>query len=213
VKRCVVLVHGLWYGPVSLALLGRRLRKAGHEVHCFGYPTLRQSLPANARALRDFIRSLDVDRCDLVGHSLGGLVILRMLDEYGDIPPGRVVLLGSPVRGSAVARRVAGKRVLRPLVGQARAALAAGFDRAPPGRETGVIAGERSVGVGRLFGGLSGPDDGTVAVDECRLPGADLITLPVTHTGLVAARSVADAVSVFLQSGRFGHDHSQGLQS
>lgn len=202
-NRSVVLVHGLWWGPWSMALLGRRLQREGFETHAFGYPTMRRSLRGNAAALRDFIKGLDLDAVDLVGHSLGGLVILRMLDEYADIPPGRVVLLGCPVHGSSVGRRVADKRLFRPLVGRARAALENGFSHAPPGRETGVIAGSRSVGVGRLFGPLEGPDDGTVTVAECRLEGAEECLLPVTHTGLVTAPSVSVAVANFLRSGRF----------
>lgn len=201
--RCVVLVHGLWWGPWSMGLLGRRLRREGFETHPFGYPTMRRSLRGNAAALRDFIKGLDLDEVDLVGHSLGGLVILRMLDEYGDLPPGRVVLLGSPVNGSAVGRRVADRRMFKPLVGRARTALEKGFSHAPPGRETGVIAGSRSVGVGRIFGPLDGPNDGTVSVAECRLEGAQACTLPVTHTGLVTAPSVSRMVARFLESGRF----------
>lgn len=186
-----------------MSLIGRRLKRSGFEVHAFGYPTMRRALPANAAALREFVAGLDVERVDLVGHSLGGLVILRMLDEYGDIPPGRVVLLGSPVHGSAVASRVAEKRYFRPLVGQARTALKSGFSHAPTGRETGIIAGNRPMGVGRIFGGLEEPSDGTVSVSECRLKGASECILPVTHTGLVTAPSVSTAVARFLVSGSF----------
>ncbi|NDY94988.1 hypothetical protein [Wenzhouxiangella limi] len=31
----VVLVHGLWYGPVSLALMARRLEAHGFRTHRF----------------------------------------------------------------------------------------------------------------------------------------------------------------------------------
>ncbi len=186
-----------------MSLIGRRLRRSGFGVHAFGYPTMRRSLPANAAALRDFVAGLDTDRVDLVGHSLGGLVILRMLDEYSAVPPGRVVLLGSPVNGSEVGRKVADRRLFKPLVGQARSALENGFSHAPPGRETGVIAGNRSIGVGRIVGGLEGPNDGTVSVSECRLEGAAECILPVTHTGLVTAPSVSRAVVSFLESGSF----------
>lgn len=202
-RQTVVLVHGLWWGPWSMSLIGRRLRRNGFDVHAFGYPTLHRSLPANAAALREFVAGLDVDHVDLVGHSLGGLVILRTLDEYTGLPPGRVVLLGSPVRGSAVGRRVAGRPLFKPLVGQARTALTNGISHAPPGRETGVIAGSRSMGVGRIFGGLDGPNDGTVSVSECRLEGAAECILPVTHTGLVTAPAVSRAVASFLRTGSF----------
>ncbi|RFF26518.1 MULTISPECIES: triacylglycerol lipase [unclassified Wenzhouxiangella] len=201
--RTVVLVHGLWWGPWSMRLVARRLERAGFRTHSFGYPTMQRSLRANAEALREFVAGLSLDQVDLVGHSLGGLVILRMLDEYTGLPPGRVVLLGSPVRGSAVGRRVAGRPLFKPLVGQARKALTNGLSHAPPGRETGVIAGSRSMGVGRIIGGLDGPNDGTVSVSECRLEGAAECILPVTHTGLVMAPVVSRAVARFLQSGSF----------
>ena len=201
--RCVVLVHGLWWGPWSMALIGRGLKRDGFDAHAFSYPTMGRSLQGNAQVLRDFVAGLAVDQVDLVGHSLGGLVILRMLDEYADLPPGRVVLMGSPVHGSAVGRRVADRKLFRPLVGQAKTALENGFSLAPAGRETGVISGSRSMGVGRLFGPLEGPNDGTVTLAECRLEGARECIMPVTHTGLVTAPSVARAVSDFLSTGRF----------
>jgi pimeloyl-ACP methyl ester carboxylesterase len=186
-----------------MGLLGRRLERRGLATRAFGYPTVRRGLRGNAEALREFVLQLSADQVDLVGHSLGGLVILRMLDEYADLPPGRVVLLGSPVHGSAVGRRVVDRDLFRPLVGRARTALENGFSHAPAGRETGVIAGSRSVGVGRIFGPLDGPNDGTVTVAECRLEGASECVLPVTHTGLVTAPSVSRAVGDFLASGRF----------
>jgi len=202
-SRSVVLVHGLWMGPWSMGLLGRRLQREGFDTYAFGYPTMRRSLPDNAAALREYLGGLELDEIHLVGHSLGGLVILRMLDEYADLPSGRVVLLGSPVKGSAVGRRVGKRRLFKPLVGRARTALNDGFSHAPPGRETGVVAGSVPVGAGRLFGPLDCPNDGTVSVDECRLEGAEECVLPVTHTGLVTAPSVARAVDGFLINGRF----------
>lgn len=201
--KSVVLVHGLWWGSWSMGLMARRLKRDGFDVHAFGYPTMRRSLHGNAAALREFIVRMDLDVVDLVGHSLGGLVILRMLDEFSDLPPGRVVLLGSPVNGSAVGRRVADRRLFRPLVGQAKSALENGFSHAPAGRETGIIAGKRSIGVGRIVGGLDEPNDGTVSLAECRLDGAQECILPVTHTGLVTAPSVVRAMADFLESGRF----------
>lgn len=204
-SRNVVLVHGLWYGPVAMGLLARRLGRGGLECHRFGYPTLRRSLPANARSLHEFARDLDGETLDFVGHSLGGLVILRMLDEFGaGLPPGRLVLLGTPVNGSGVARRVAGMRGLRVLVGQAKTALDQGFRYAPAGRETGVIAGTGGVGIGVVFNRLERPHDGTVSVAETHLEGAGRLTLPVTHTGLVTSRRVAEATGRFLQTGHFG---------
>jgi triacylglycerol esterase/lipase EstA (alpha/beta hydrolase family) len=185
-----------------MRLLGHRLEREGFETRAFGYRTVRHDLATHAADLRDFIRKRTTERIDLVGHSLGGLVILQMLDEYDDLPPGRVVLLGSPVHGSGVAREVAKQPLLSPLIGEARSALDAGFSQAPEGRETGVIAGTRSIGIGRILGSMEKPNDGTVTVAECRLSGAVEHHLPVTHTGLLTAPAVARAVSAFLTNGQ-----------
>jgi triacylglycerol esterase/lipase EstA (alpha/beta hydrolase family) len=200
----VVLVHGLWYGPVSLTMMARRLEARGFRTHRFSYPTLRNSLAANARALFDFARGLEAETLHFVGHSLGGLVILRMFDEWSGLPPGRVVLLGSPVQGSAAAGKIAEMKVARPIIGKARTALEYGFSHAPAGRETGVVAGTRSMGLGRMFEKLPMPHDGTIAAAETDLPGAaDSLQLSVSHTGLVMSAEVTTAVEGFLRRGRF----------
>lgn len=200
----VVLVHGLYYGPVSMQLLARRLRRQGYRCRTFGYPTVRGSLPENARRLRKFLDGIQTDTLHLVGHSLGGLVILRMLDEFGDLPPGRVVLLGSSVKGSGVAAMAGEMTLTRPFIGEAAKWLKQGFDRAPADRETGVIAGTRGFGLGRIVPGLEDPGDGTVALAETELPGAAArIELPVSHTGLVLSAAVARAVGRFLATGSF----------
>lgn len=203
-RRAVVLVHGLWYGPVSMRLVARRLEARGFRTYSFSYPTLGRPLAGNARALYEYARGLDEPQLDYVGHSLGGLVILRMFDGWNRLPPGRLVLLGSPVRGSATASRIARMRLIRPVVGQARTALEYGFEHAPAGRETGVIAGTRPVGIGQLFEQLESPHDGTIALSETRLAGAtDSLELPVSHTGLVLSGQVVAAIDAFLSRGRF----------
>jgi len=203
-KRTVILVHGLWYGSLSLKLLSRRLENQELDCHRFSYPTIRRSIGASSRALYRFAAGLQADTLDLVGHSLGGLVILRMLDEYSALPPGRVVLLGAPVTGSAVARRMADWPIARGLIGRSGGILKAGFAHAPSNRPTGVIAGTRGMGLGRAIEHLERPHDGTVSVRETRLPGAsDRIDLPVSHTGLVLSRQVADHVATYLKTGQF----------
>ena len=208
----VVLIHGLWYGPVSLRPLGIRLRQRGWHARRFGYATVRHAIDTNARALREFIGEGPVH---LVGHSLGGLVALRMLERFGTgLMPGRLVLLGSPVNGSAVAGRLARLPALGRLVGRSAGPLNVGVQHAPEGWEVGVLAGTRSLGLGRLIHPLPQPHDGTVAEAETRLDGAtDHLALPVSHTGLVLAPTVAGAIDRFLSSGHFDPSESQDCDS
>jgi hypothetical protein len=48
------------------------------------------------------------------------------------------------------------------------------------------------------------PNDGTVAVEETKLPGIkDHIELPVSHTGLLVSAAVASQTAFFLRHGEF----------
>jgi pimeloyl-ACP methyl ester carboxylesterase len=204
----VVLVHGLWFGPWSLAPLAQRLRRAGFEPRRFRYRTTTAALDQHARDLRAFVGPAPQTPLHFVAHSLGGLVTLQMLAAYPDLPAGRVVLLGSPLRGSLAARKARRVPGGRRLLGAARPTLESGIAGPAPGREIGreigMIAGSRGIGLGLLLGGVGGPGDGTVAVAETRAEGlADHRVLPVTHTGLLFSRAVARQACHFLQNGRF----------
>jgi pimeloyl-ACP methyl ester carboxylesterase len=195
----------LWLNGLEFFLLRDRLKTAGFAPVSFRYHSMRATLTDAAVALADQLRALG-DSVHVVGHSLGGVVALEALARHSDLPPGRVVLLGSPVQGSRSARAIAawsfGPRILGPLavveIGQTRAREWHGT------REIGVIAGSRSAGLGRLFADLPQPNDGTVCVDETRLPGAtDEIIHDVSHTGMLFSSEVAESAVSFIAHGTF----------
>jgi pimeloyl-ACP methyl ester carboxylesterase len=207
----VVLVHGLWVHGVAMALMRRRIERGGYRAVSYSYPSMRLTLAENVERLARYCRSMAEMRLHFVGHSLGGLIVLRLL-ERADAPiPGRVVLVGSPVAGSLAARR------LERLPG-GRAALGRSITQwmgtAPPvardGIDIGVIAGTLPVGLGRIVApGLPLPNDGAVTVDETQLPGArDTIALNVSHSGMLVSRAVAQQIVSFLRNGAF--DKSEG---
>lgn len=204
--EAVIVAHGLWLSGDETLLLRRRLRSAGFHPALFRFPTLRGSLTQNAGRLDRFASGIDADRLHFVGYSLGGIVTLTLL--AGSPPPrlGRIVCLGSPLTGSSTARRVARLAIGRHIVGRSLHEHNAqgGIARWDGSAELGIIAGNRSIGAGRLVGALSGPNDGTVAVAETRLDGAtDHLTLPVTHTQMLFDAEVARQTVNFLKQGRF----------
>jgi len=203
-KPEIILVHGLWFGPWSMSALARKLQAEGFRVRRFAYPTTAGQLDRHSRQLLDYARQTTADRLHFVGHSLGGLVILHMLNQDNELPPGRVVLVGSPLAGSSTARRSRLVWGAEKLLGEVRADLQRGYEHLPGNRETGMISGTKAIGLGLLLGGTGKPGDGTVAVDETRAMGLkDHLLLPVSHTSMLYSPEVAKQAAYFLRTGSF----------
>ena len=188
-----------------MGLLAQRLRGCGYTVVRFSYLSLARTVSENAARLGALLAALNAPVIHLAGHSLGGLVILRLLLDKPDLPPGRVVLFGTPYTGSYAARRLVGHAATRWLLGNSyEGGLRGNGPSWQGGRELGVIAGSRSLGLGWLAPGLGKPNDGTVAVVETHVPGANAeLILPVSHTGMLFSTEVAGAVCRFLHTGQF----------
>ncbi len=204
----MVCVHGLWMTGLEMTPLCRRLRACGfREVRRFRYPSVRRTPAANAERLAAFVRGLRADVVHLVAHSLGGLVVLHLLARHADLPPGRVVMLGTPLRGSRVARRAARIPPLRWLLGRSlRQGLLGDLPPWPHGRPLAMIAGTSGRGFGRLLlPALPRPNDGTVALDETDAPFVTQhLAAPVSHFGLLFSAAVAARVCRYLQRGTLG---------
>jgi pimeloyl-ACP methyl ester carboxylesterase len=201
----VVLVHGLWFGAYSMALLRRRLAAAGFDAVAFRYPSVRSAPRANAMALNAFCRELDAPVLHFVAHSLGGLVLRHLFHDYPDQPPGRIVTLGTPHQPSAAAVSLSRVRAGRIVLGRSvHEGLLGGVPPWRAQRELGSIAGTLRLGFGRLVPGMTAPSDGTVVVAETRLAGmTDHVTVPVSHTGLLMSPRVAEYTAHFLRHGQF----------
>lgn len=203
----IVLVHGLWNRGWSMTAMAKRLSNRGHRVKVFSYPTRNDSLDGHADELHAFLDLKSVAELHLVGHSMGGLVILNMLSRFDDLPIGRVVLMGTPVKGSGVVKRLGKLPGQKFLFGQAREDLLQGFQHTPTAHETGMIRGTRSLGFGQIAGRQSEPNDGSVGISETQLDGLkDSIELEVAHSEMLVSMQVVDQVEQFLLYGKFRKD-------
>lgn len=201
----VMLVHGLWMNGLAMLPLARQLERCGFAVTRHGYQSVRRGLRENARRLASVCEKSGAP-LNLVGHSLGGLLIMTMLREHPQIKVHRVVLLGSPYANSAAAQGMARFATSRGLLGHTlQDWLRQPRPRIPDGVELGVIAGDVSIGLGRLFARLPKPNDGVVILDETHVPGAvDSIVLHTSHTAMLVSPAVARAACTFLKNGSFG---------
>ncbi|MCW5603953.1 MAG: alpha/beta hydrolase [Burkholderiales bacterium] len=205
-RETVILVHGLWVHGVLMTLMRQRIARAGYRAISYSYPTLRLTLAENAARLACYCRGIDATRLHFVGHSMGGLVILRMLEEAHGLDVGRIVLAGTPYADSFAAHRLARLPGGRTILGRSMPEWLTSEKTSVATRyEIGVIAGSLGVGLGRVVApDLPWPNDGVVTVEETRVPGArDHIVLDVNHTGMLVSAAVARQACAFLKQGAF----------
>ena len=189
----------------ALLPLAHRLRTQGFETRLFTYSSLLDPPEVAIAAVAERLYALGGrgGPVHVVAHSLGGRIAVETYNRHAGLPAGRILCLGSPLAGSAAARGIAG-RGLGCVSGRSGALLRAGVARVPLDREVGMIAGSHPIGLGRFFGQFRGDNDGTVGVEETRVPGlAAHRTVPVSHSGLVFSAPTAVLAGRFLHDGRF----------
>ncbi len=201
-RPLVILLHGMGRTRVSFGRMRTALEAAGWRCARLSYPTTRRSIEEHSAWLETVLAHIIEDGSAtsvcFVTHSLGGIVVRSTLARNGAwraaLPVGRVVMLGPPNQGSALAERMSGWKLFQWLYGATGQGLAPEGVRAlpPPDVPFLVIAGARGDGRG-WNPWLPGDDDGVVALSETFLPGAaDHHTVRSIHTFL-AAHSAAIA--------------------
>lgn len=207
-KEAVVLVHGIWSNGVDCWRLKKQLTDAGYDCYLFTYHIWSEPPADIAKRLNAFVDNIDAATVHFVGHSYGGIVLMHFFDQFPFKKQGRIVLLASPVNGSAVSSRLARLPVAKWLLGKSPEQGLTGDVPAWKGwQDIGIIAGTMPIGVGLLAGGPSVPHDGTVSVAETQLKGAtDFLALPVTHTSILWSSKVTMQVITFLRVGKFGEE-------
>ncbi|WP_315386550.1 alpha/beta fold hydrolase [uncultured Stenotrophomonas sp.] len=202
----VLLLHGIWNARAWVGPLAWRLRARGFSVDTFGYSSVFGGPDVAVPQLLQRLK--DSGPVALVGHSLGGLVALEALRREPDLPVSRVVCLGSPLRGSGTARTLA-EHGWSAALGRSSDLLLDGLPDWQGRAQVGLIAGSVPHGLGSLLGAIGEASDGTVALDETRLPGlADHCVVAASHSGLVFSPDAARQTAAFLRDGCFRPDRT-----
>lgn len=204
-EDAVLLLHGAWMNRLVMAYLTHALRREGFAARALGYRTMRDPLEAHLSRLANQIANVDAPRVHLVGHSLGGVIVLRYLQRVADPRVLRAVLLGSPVGGCRAAADLAGRIGGELMMGQSLAVWREPVDVSVDSRfEIGAIAGTRALGLGAVVTHLPKPNDGVVCLDETKFPALrDHLALPLGHTMMLVSSRVARQTTAFLRTGAF----------
>ena len=207
----ILLLHGLWMHPLAMHWLEQQFRLEGYQTFSPIYRSTSKSPVDNARAVHQAMQRhlLPAEHLHIVAHSLGGIVALQLLSLYADVPDGRLVTLGSPVKGSSVAQRAIKNWLLKPFIGHS---FRYGLDgqATPPsiGREWGMLAGNKSLGLGLMLGAIPKPNDGVVALEETYHPAQSAHRLiPIAHTAMLYSTTVVKETLSFIRTGQFSSEH------
>ncbi|MEL6678306.1 MAG: alpha/beta fold hydrolase [Pseudomonadota bacterium] len=209
--RHVAVIHGLGRGAGSMRLLAERLRRAGFDPVLPDYPSTRVTVSeAEADVCAQIREAVPPDTpLHLVGHSLGGVLALRL--KVGPLRDraARVVQLGPPNRGSPLAAIASDLPLVGEVMGPATEAIGEGalgpLTLPPPSRaDLGIVAGRAGwLPVTRQFG-LTTENDGKVTVESALgVPHGAAIILDVAHAMMPLSASTARQTLAFLNTGRF----------
>jgi pimeloyl-ACP methyl ester carboxylesterase len=217
--RVVLLIHGLGRSRRSMKPLVEPIEsaKCGAAV-LFEYASTRDSISGHAVALRELLEGLPgAPRINLVGHSLGNIVVRRLFSDLKQSETGNgellhridsCVMLGPPNNGSRLAARLQSLGLFTMVMGESAAELGQGWQTIQASLEVppcpfGIIAGNMQEGFLRNPY-LPESSDLVVTTDETRLSGAvEVLEVPVIHSFLMQSEEVQQAVVNFLKVGRF----------
>jgi len=201
-KEVIVLVHGLWMKGPELFYIRYKLWCQGYKVYQFHYASLFKTAEENSSKLYQFVSTIDESVIHFVAHSLGGLVVNHLFQHHEIKKNGKVVMIATPLNGSAVAAYLSKKKHLKYLLGKS---VVKGLLGDAPSwsykREVCVIAGTKGIGLGYLLANsvLQVPNDGTVNLHETRLERAnESHEVPRSHFLLLVSNEVVKIIVKFL---------------
>lgn len=216
----VVLLHGWGRTDKSMLVLQLALQHAGYQVVNVDYPSNDKTI----KELAEQAVAQGIYECEAQGaktihfvtHSLGGILVRQYFNEHSLPKLGRVVMLGTPNKGSEVIDNYRKLSLFRQFAGPAGLALGTSDNDVPNtlgavSFELGVIAGSKSINpILSLM--LPGDDDGKVSVESTKVEGmSDFIALPTTHPTMLASPSVIKQMLHFLAHGCFEEHAKENL--
>jgi pimeloyl-ACP methyl ester carboxylesterase len=208
----VILLHGISRTQHSMHRMESALAAHGLTVLNLGYASRHKSLQELAHDIHADIAAFIAavtGPVHIVAHSMGGLLAQVYLARHPHPRIGRIVMLGTPNKGSEIADLLRDHPWYRRWFGPAGQQLVTQRDRAtsnlfsPLSHPVGVIAGNRSLDP-FAWVYLPKPNDGRVSVANTRMEGmADHIVVDTAHAFLPVDPEAIEQTIAFLRDGKF----------
>ncbi|OHU91818.1 MULTISPECIES: DUF7379 domain-containing protein [Pseudoalteromonas] len=199
IKRVVVL-HGLYMSGFVMQPLCSRLTNQGFEILNLSYNTLTPNKASIFTAIDQFIADQPTA---LVCHSMGGLVARAYLENNSQPSQcvDKVITLGTPHKGSAIAKHMHDKGLNMLLKDSIEFLLSDNHDW-PFKAKLYSIAGDLPIGLMPLLKKGS-RSDGTVLLEETKLKGmAEHKVFHLSHTSMIYSRQVTEYILQLLNQDR-----------
>ncbi|HEY1096726.1 MAG TPA: alpha/beta fold hydrolase [Alphaproteobacteria bacterium] len=207
----VILLHGMMRTYRCMRRLEKHLVKHGYRVLNLDYPSSRKSLEDLIDHMHPAIDDFNKDTTGPVhfaGYSMGGLLIRAYLHKYRPLNLGRVVMIGTPNKGSEVADFLQNFWPYKKFYGPAGQQLITnqtGFNHifGPIDFPLGVIAGNRPLDFISSYI-IGQPNDDKVSIESTKIDGmTDHIIIPASHTFIARHNETLSNTLKFFQDGSF----------
>lgn len=205
----VVLLHGLWRGFHAMEPMARALHREGFSTLNIPYPSSRLPIHVLAERIRHQIaKSCGDGPVHFITHSLGGILVRKLLGDGAPWQVGRIVMLAPPSNGSEIVDWARQRPLLHRFLGPAGRAL--GTDGVPTALpalsqdvEAAVIMGNRAT-IPFFQGLFEEANDGIVSAAKGRITGLRGFTvIPADHTFIQMHPEAIRLSLEFLKSGRW----------
>lgn len=207
----VILLHGIFRSSWSMWSMSMYLaRRGGYRTLNLDYDSRDYPLEELADHIHPKIEKFmqkTEGQIHFVGHSMGGLLIRTYINRYRPQKLGRVVMIGTPNKGSEVADKLKNFWLFHKLYGPAGQQLLTDQTSffsifGNVNYELGIIAGNGTIDpIGSYL--IGGENDGKVSVESTKLNGMKAHrVVPVSHAFLPGSGLVEKLTLEFLQTGQ-----------
>lgn len=207
----VILLHGILGEKKCMKKFADFLENNGYKTLNIGYASSKYDISTICNHIHAEILDFSnkVDKINFIGFSLGGLIIRAYLNINKPTNLNRVVMIGTPNKGSEIADYLKNYWIYKKLYGPAGQQLTTDQSnfREIFGNiyyELGVIAGESSVNfIANKI--INQSNDGRVSIINTYIKGlSDHIVIKSHHRKLTSNQQVWKLSLDFLNKGKFG---------